>query len=163
MTRSLQWRIATVAVVLLVCLFLLYPSLGPVPAFWSKYLPNNPIRLGLDLQGGLYLILEVEADKAIEALTDQMIAETSALMKDARVRYNDVVRTSDTTFSVYLKDADQSSLFDDKVLDSFTISRRSALAPRTKDSRSSSSLIRSPLKVSSNVQSDRRWTLFETE
>jgi preprotein translocase subunit SecD len=106
-----------VAVVLAVSLFLVYPSLGPVPAFWSKYLPNNPIRLGLDLQGGLYLILEVEADKAVEALVDQTISEASSLMKDARVRYNDVARTSETTFSVYLKDAEQANLFDEKVLE----------------------------------------------
>jgi preprotein translocase subunit SecD len=117
MTRSLQWRIATVATVLAVCLFLLYPSLGPVPAFWADHLPNNPIRLGLDLQGGLYLVLEVETNKAIAALTDQAISEASAAMKDARVRYTDIVRTSDTGFSVYLKDQEQSSLFDGKVLD----------------------------------------------
>lgn len=117
MTRSLQWRIATVAVVLATCLFLLYPSLGPVPDFWSKYLPNNPIRLGLDLQGGLYLVLEVESDKAVEALTDQTILEASSLMKEAKVRYNDVVRTSGTTFSVYLKESEQEGLFDAKVLD----------------------------------------------
>jgi preprotein translocase subunit SecD len=43
--------------------------------------------------------------------------EASSLMKEAKVRYNDVVRTSDTTFSVFLKDSEQSSLFDDKVLD----------------------------------------------
>ena len=52
MTQSLQWRIGLVAAVLATCVFLLYPSVGPVPEFWSKYLPNSPVRLGLDLQGG---------------------------------------------------------------------------------------------------------------
>lgn len=132
MTRSLQWRIIMVAVVLGICLFLLYPSLGPVPAFWSKYLPNNPIRLGLDLQGGLYLVLEVEADKAVEALVDQTIAEASGLMKDERVRYNDVTRTSETTFSVYLKDAEQANLFDEKVLEKLHNFKKVASAPAEK-------------------------------
>ena len=54
-----------IAAVVAVGLFLVYPSLGPVPQWWAKYLPSSPVRLGLDLQGGLYLVLEVEADKAV--------------------------------------------------------------------------------------------------
>ncbi|MGO9120604.1 MAG: protein translocase subunit SecD [Desulfomonilaceae bacterium] len=117
MIQSLQWRIALIVAVLVVSFFLVYPSLGPVPPWWAKYLPNNPVRLGLDLQGGLYLVLEVEADKAVEALVDQAMSETSALMKDAKIRYNDILRTSSTGMTVYLKDPDQGPLFDEKVLD----------------------------------------------
>ena len=117
MIQSLQWRIALIVAVLAASFFLVYPSLGPVPPWWAKYLPNNPVRLGLDLQGGLYLVLEVEADKAVEALVDQAISETSALMKDEKIRYNDVVRTSSTGLTVYLKDPEQEPLFDGKVLD----------------------------------------------
>ncbi len=119
MIQSLQWRIALIIVVLAVSLFLVYPSIGPVPQWWSKYLPNNPVRLGLDLQGGLYLVLEVEADKAVEAQVDAAVSETAALMKDpdAKIRYNDVLRTSPTGLTVYLKDPEQESVFDGKVLD----------------------------------------------
>ncbi len=117
MIQSLQWRIALIVAVLAASFFLVYPSLGPVPPWWAKYLPNNPVRLGLDLQGGLYLVLEVEADKAVEALVDQAISETSALMKDEKIRYNDVVRTSSTGLTVYLKDPEQEPVFDGKVLD----------------------------------------------
>ncbi|MBI5570520.1 MAG: protein translocase subunit SecD [Desulfomonile tiedjei] len=116
MIQSLQWRFAVIAVILAVCLFLVYPSLGPVPTFWDKYLPNNPIRLGLDLQGGLYLVLEVEADKAVESVVDQSIIEASALMKDEKIRYSDIVRTSPTSIAVYLREAEQEPLFDSKVL-----------------------------------------------
>ncbi|MGO9570776.1 MAG: protein translocase subunit SecD [Desulfomonilaceae bacterium] len=117
MTQNLQWRIILIGVVLAVSAFLVYPSLGPVPPFWAKYLPNNPVRLGLDLQGGLYLVLEVQADMAVEAVVDQSVSEASALMKDEKIRYNDIQRTSSTSLSVYLKDADQAGLFDEKVLD----------------------------------------------
>jgi|GEM_PF-5574750 len=50
MIQSLKWRIVLIAVVVAGSLFLIYPSIGPVPEFWAKYLPNNPIRLGLDLR-----------------------------------------------------------------------------------------------------------------
>ncbi len=117
MTRSLEWRIAVIAVAFVVSLFLLYPSIGPLPAFWEKYLPSNPIRLGLDLQGGLHLILEVQSDMAVEARVDQTISEASALMKEEKVRYNDIQRSSQSSLTVYLKDQEQASLFDEKVLD----------------------------------------------
>jgi preprotein translocase subunit SecD len=117
MTQNLQWRIILIGVVLAVSAFLVYPSVGPVPPFWAKYLPNNPVRLGLDLQGGLYLLLEVQADMAVEAAVDQSVSEASALMKDEKIRYNDIQRTSTTSLTVYLKDADQAGLFDEKVLD----------------------------------------------
>jgi len=132
MMQSLQWRGALIAVVLVVSLFLVYPSLGPVPAFWDKYLPNNPVRLGLDLQGGLYLTLEVQSELAVEALTDQTISEASSLMKEARIRYNDVVRTSPTALSVYLKEPEQEPLFDEKVLDKLHSFKKISSSPSDK-------------------------------
>ncbi len=114
--QNLQWRIAVVALVLLVSVVLLYPSVGPVPDFWKKYLPSKPIRLGLDLQGGLHLILEVQTDEAIKAAVDQSMSEASALMKENRIKYRDVVRTSPDSFAVYLKDSGQEAVFDAEVL-----------------------------------------------
>lgn len=118
MTSNLRWRIILIAVVLIVSAFLVYPSVGPAPSFWTKYLPHNPIRLGLDLQGGLYLVLEVQSEMAVEAVIDQGIVEASAMMKDEKIRYNDIQRTSPTSMTVCLKDPDQELLFDDKVLKS---------------------------------------------
>jgi len=77
MIESLQWRFGIIAVVLAVSLFFVYPSVGPVPEFWAKNLPASPLRLGLDLQGGLHLVLEVEAEKAIETIVDQAMIEAS--------------------------------------------------------------------------------------
>lgn len=132
MIQSLQWRFAIIGVVLAATLFLLYPSLGPVPEWWSKYLPNSPIRLGLDLQGGLHLILEVDADKAVESMVDQTISEASALMKEEKIRYTDVTRTSPTSMTVILKDADQGALFDQKVLDKLHNFRKVSSGPAEK-------------------------------
>lgn len=117
MNQSLKWRMITVAIVLVACVFLLYPSVGPVPEFWQKYLPNSPVRLGLDLQGGLHLVLEVQAEVAVETMVDQTISEVLSLMKDEKIRYNDAIRTSPNSLAVILKDADQASLFDAKLLE----------------------------------------------
>ena len=132
MIQSLQWRAAIIVAIIAIGVFLIYPSLGPVPQWWAKYLPNSPIRLGLDLQGGLYLVLEVEAEKAVEAHVDQAVSETSAMMKDERVRYNDILRTSATGLTVYLKDPDQEPLFDGKVLDKLQNFKKISSGPSEK-------------------------------
>src|SRR5262245_37619508 len=54
MSRHLGIRIAIVAVVVAVSLWYLYP-------------PRKTINLGLDLQGGIHLVLGVDVDKALEA------------------------------------------------------------------------------------------------
>jgi preprotein translocase subunit SecD len=116
MILSLQWRGAIIVLVIAASAFLLYPSIGPVPPFWAKYLPNSPIRLGLDLQGGLNLSLEVDTDKAVESTVDQAMSEAGAIMKDSKIRYGDIERTSTSSFAVYLKDSSQEPLFDDAVI-----------------------------------------------
>ncbi len=117
MIQDLRIRFGIIGVVLLVSIFLVYPSVGPVPEFWSKYLPANPVRLGLDLKGGLHLILEVEADKAVEAVVDQTASEAAAIMKEEKIRYSDIRRGDGFTIEILLKDPEQAGLFDQKVLD----------------------------------------------
>jgi preprotein translocase subunit SecD len=58
MRRQLGARIALVAVVIAVSVWYLYP-------------PAKTINLGLDLQGGIHLVLGVDVDKAIEAQVDR--------------------------------------------------------------------------------------------
>ncbi len=58
MRRQLGIRIALVVVVIAVSIWYLYP-------------PANTINLGLDLQGGIHLVLGVEVDKAIEAQVER--------------------------------------------------------------------------------------------
>lgn len=37
-----------------------------LPSWWGKIFPDRGIRLGLDLRGGIFLVLGVEAEKAVE-------------------------------------------------------------------------------------------------
>jgi preprotein translocase subunit SecD len=116
MVKSLYWRTGVAAVVIAWSLFMVYPSVGPVPAFWAKYLPASPIRLGLDLQGGLHLMLEVDTDKAVETTVDQAMADAASLMKEAKIRYSDLERASTSSFAVRLKESGQAPLFKETVI-----------------------------------------------
>ncbi len=66
--KSIKWRALIVIAVLVISAIYLIPSLLPtLPGFWKAlHLPENRVRLGLDLRGGMYLALGVDVEKAIE-------------------------------------------------------------------------------------------------
>ncbi|HEX9206549.1 MAG TPA: protein translocase subunit SecD [Candidatus Deferrimicrobiaceae bacterium] len=65
MWKSISGRITLIAVLTVASVIVLVPSLTDrVPAGWKDRMPR--INLGLDLQGGVFLRLAVEIDKAIE-------------------------------------------------------------------------------------------------
>lgn len=66
MNRSLKLRLAGLFTVLLIAVITVVPSIfkDQTPDWWSKYLSPGSIRLGLDLQGGMHIILKVDLDKA---------------------------------------------------------------------------------------------------
>jgi preprotein translocase subunit SecD len=44
---------------------------------WFTFPLGQRINLGLDLQGGMHLVLEVEAEKAVDSTTERLVAEVS--------------------------------------------------------------------------------------
>lgn len=74
MKKRVLWRLILISVtVILAVVFFLpnTPAFKYMPEWWSKNMPNKGIVLGLDLQGGLHLVFEVEGDKAVEITTER--------------------------------------------------------------------------------------------
>ncbi len=66
MKKSIRWRLALIALSVLIALFLFLPSTpltASLPEWWHKSVPK--ISLGLDLRGGSHLVMQVETDKAV--------------------------------------------------------------------------------------------------
>ncbi len=73
MLRGLKWKFFLYAAVVLFAILLLLPTLtAQLPPWYSKIIPSEKIHLGLDLQGGMHLILEVEAEKAVESYVERI-------------------------------------------------------------------------------------------
>jgi preprotein translocase subunit SecD len=73
MLRSLQWRFILYGAITLFAILLFLPTvISGLPPWFTKIIPTEKIHLGLDLQGGMHLILEVEADKAIESYVERL-------------------------------------------------------------------------------------------
>lgn len=74
MKKNILWRILFIGFTILVAVIFFLPNTPAfkfMPEWWTKNMPNKGIILGLDLQGGLHLVFEVEGDKAVETSTDR--------------------------------------------------------------------------------------------
>lgn len=74
MKKNILWRILFIGFTILVAAIFFLPNTPAfkyMPEWWTKNMPNKGIILGLDLQGGLHLVFEVEGDKAVETSTDR--------------------------------------------------------------------------------------------
>ena len=67
--KQIKWKFfAVLAIIVLACVYVIPSLYATVPSWWkrAKILPSEKIHLGLDLQGGVHLALEVQTEKAVE-------------------------------------------------------------------------------------------------
>ncbi len=80
--KNIYWRLSLIFVTVILAVMFFLPN-TPVfqymPEWWRKNMPNKGIVLGLDLQGGLHLVFEVEGDKAVEITTDRYASRLKEL------------------------------------------------------------------------------------
>jgi SecD/SecF fusion protein len=92
MNRTLKWKTAFLVFMLLIAGIILTPSLYKgAPKWMSKYIAPEGLNLGLDLQGGMHLVLKVDLEKAIENTLDLAgsdLKEALAEKKITAVRTN---------------------------------------------------------------------------
>ena len=93
MTQNLLYRaFAVIAITILSLVYLLPSVIRPLPAWWASMLPTRAIRLGLDLQGGMHLILEVQTEKAIEFSVERTVEDLKREFQQQRVPFASIVR-----------------------------------------------------------------------
>jgi preprotein translocase subunit SecD len=86
MLRGLKWRLIFYATISAFAILLLLPTLtSQLPPWFNKIIPSEKIRLGLDLQGGMHLVLEVEAEKAVESYVERIKNNLKDDLKDKGV------------------------------------------------------------------------------
>lgn len=103
MKKSLMWRFGLIwATVILAVVFFLpsTPWFESMPNWWKENLPKKGINLGLDLQGGIHLILEVETEKAVESSTDLKVDDLKARLAEKKVAFTSITRTGYNTISI---------------------------------------------------------------
>jgi preprotein translocase subunit SecD len=92
MKKNLKNKIALIVAVLLICLYGIFgiPSGIGGKALLSAI--SSRIHLGLDLQGGAHLILQVQVAEAVNAETDNSLQEIQQDLKKANLGFSQVVK-----------------------------------------------------------------------
>jgi len=98
-----RWKYGLILTVLVVSLMGALPNLTTPPSWWPSAL-STPMTLGLDLKGGIHLVLDVDVDKAVShSVTGDIDTARQALRKE-RIRYSKLSSDS-TSMTIVIKEA----------------------------------------------------------
>ena len=116
MNPNLKWKAVFIVVVILGCIYGLI-GLPTFPTSASDLKSNfaHQIKLGLDLQGGTHLILQVQVQEAIAQETDQTVDRLTNQLRAKNIHYDEVRRVDDTHIVVRNVPSDRLSDFRDLV------------------------------------------------
>ncbi|GFE59035.1 protein translocase subunit SecD [Geobacter sp. AOG1] len=105
MSKGLTWRVSLILVFLLLSFLYLTPTLvSKLPAWWQGYLPKDKIHLGLDLQGGTHLVMEVETQKAVEGTLDIIATDLEDSLTAQNLRFKHIGRVGSDKVQLVLYD-----------------------------------------------------------
>ncbi len=83
MHKELRWKIPLILILV-------------VGFFWLAWPVEKKINLGLDLQGGMHLVLEVETEKAVEFSMEQRAEDIKHALEDEDIEVDRVILNRDT-------------------------------------------------------------------
>jgi preprotein translocase subunit SecD len=120
MNSNLKWKAVLVATVILLCIYGLV-GLPDFPTSWAGMKQNfsSRIKLGLDLQGGTHLILQVQVNEAVRQETDQADGLLTKQLRDKNIPSDQPVVNSDTQIKITNVSPDRIGDFRNLVTDSF--------------------------------------------
>ena len=95
--RNLSWRVLAVFGVMIAAIIYVLPTIKP--SLW----PHKKINLGLDLQGGMHLALEVDTEKVVESTIERIIHEIQSFLKEEHIRYATLNRMEGNRILIELK------------------------------------------------------------
>jgi preprotein translocase subunit SecD len=103
MPKGTGWRISLIGIFVLLSFLYLTPTLvTTLPSWWKGLLPKDKIHLGLDLQGGTHLVLEVDTQKAVEGTLDIVATDLEDTLNSKNLRFKRILRTGSDKVSVVL-------------------------------------------------------------
>jgi preprotein translocase subunit SecD len=117
MERSWWWKAALYSAAIVLALLYLVPTVVPEekrPAFFQKYFKKR-IQLGLDLQGGLHLVYEVNIEKAVAGKVDRLANEVDDALRKKGAEFT-VVRTGRDDIAITFKVPGEMVKLDDELL-----------------------------------------------
>ncbi len=117
MNPNLKWKALFILAVIMACFIGLFgfPTFPPTSLAQLKDNFAHQVKLGLDLQGGTHLILQVQVQEAVAQETDQTVDRLTGQLRAKNIRYDEIRRVDDTHILIRNLDSAQLSQFRDIV------------------------------------------------
>src|SRR5437763_2495862 len=100
--QNIRWKIITIIVV-----FVVFASVGVYPIIASRYGIHSPswlmdkqLKLGLDLKGGVHLVMKVQTDDALKLECDIESERLRESLKAKSITFGDITTIGPTQFRV---------------------------------------------------------------
>ena len=110
MKKTIKWRAILLAFTTALALLYVLPSLpgfDVFPLWWREHLPHERLKLGLDLQGGMHLVLEVNAEKAVENATERWVGEIKSAFEKEKIFLDRISREGQESIRLRLSRPEQ--------------------------------------------------------
>ncbi|ULF72927.1 protein translocase subunit SecD [Vibrio alginolyticus] len=82
-------------------------NLAPSTPDWLEAIGASPLKLGLDLRGGVHFLMEVDMDAAMEKLVGQQEEAFRSELRDAKIRYRAIRPSGKEAVEVLLRNEEQ--------------------------------------------------------
>ncbi|MCB0273068.1 MAG: protein translocase subunit SecD [Bdellovibrionales bacterium] len=96
-----SWRLKFFASVFVVLVSIIYvlPNFtrGEEDKGLAKFLPNSALRLGLDLQGGIHMVLGIDLERALLNEAESMAYQIKKKAQSDKIEFSDFYKNLDTT------------------------------------------------------------------
>lgn len=89
MKKGIYWRVMLISLTVFISAVFFLPNLPifqGMPDWWKKNMPSKGIVLGLDLQGGLHIVFEVESDKAVDIATERIVSTLNGVFERKKIQ-----------------------------------------------------------------------------
>jgi preprotein translocase subunit SecD len=83
--------------------YLVALNMAPATPKWLKSLGAAPMKLGLDLRGGVHFLMQVDVDSVLKQRIEGDVRNISQLLREEHVRYSGLTRDSNNTINVEFK------------------------------------------------------------
>ncbi|MDR1045315.1 MAG: protein translocase subunit SecD [Candidatus Adiutrix sp.] len=127
MDKSLKWRIAVVLGVFFISVLYVLPTFTEQPPSWW---PDKKISLGLDLKGGIHLVMGVDLNVVLENSAGRLADEFRRSLADESITAVNVVKGRGTTVEAEFPDSDsmgKAEAFLSKNFPQLSVSRQDGL------------------------------------
>jgi preprotein translocase subunit SecD len=122
--KKVGGRLLLLASVVVLSVIFFVPSYQPfyqgLPDWMKKVMPSKGITLGLDLQGGIHLVMEVDEDRAVEIAVDRSVASLQDGLVEKKIPVESVIRTGPTQITFQFQNGELKTQIQ-KMIDDYTI------------------------------------------